>query len=256
VPDVARHHVESRGHRIEYLAWGDGPPLVLVSGTLQAAEDWVAAGYADALQDFRVLAVDPLGFGASDKPHDPAAYHLDGRAIDLDAILDAQGIATATLWGYSSGAVQVEAYARLRPERTRALVVGGMVPALNATDRRNVGMAGIATYESGDWATVWRDAMPFVPVELHAQWEQRNDLAAVAASARGSWEAHGAEGGALPTPLLCYVGSEEWFYEFARASVAVPGATFAAIEGADHVGAFRDVATVTGLVRSFLRDNT
>jgi pimeloyl-ACP methyl ester carboxylesterase len=239
------------------LAWGDGAPLVLVSGNLQAADDWVSAGYADVLDDFRVLAVDPLGYGESAKPRDAAAYRLEDRAADLDAVLAEEGISSATLWGYSFGAIQVEAYARLRQEHTRAVVLGGIVPALNATDRRNVGMGSIAVYESGDWDSVWRDAMPFVPVELRATWEERNDLAAVAASSRGSWDAHSADGGPLPTPLLCYVGSEEWFCEIARAMVDAAGAdaAFVAVEGADHAGAFQDVETVTSVVVTFLRDN-
>jgi pimeloyl-ACP methyl ester carboxylesterase len=253
--DVARSEVESRGFRIGCLTWGDGPPLVLVSGVLQAAEDWVRVGYVDALRDFSVMAIDPLGFGASDKPHDPAAYRLDERAVDIDAVLDAHGVSSALLWGYSFGAFQVEAYARLRPARTRGVVLGGIVPGLNATDRRNVGAASIAAYESGDWERVWRDAAPFIPVDVRPAFERRNDPAAVAASSRGSWEPHAAEGGTLPTPLLCYVGTGEWFWEVAQAMTTCPGAEFVALEGADHSEAFRDVASVFAFVRPFLDNN-
>jgi pimeloyl-ACP methyl ester carboxylesterase len=250
-----RRTVESRGHRVSFLVWGDGPPLVLVSGALQAAEDWVRVGYGDALRDFRVIAVDPLGFGESDKPHNAAAYHLEGRTIDLDAVLDSQGVASALLWGYSFGAIQAEAYARLRPARTRAVVLGGIVPGLTATDRRNVGMASIATFERGDWRAVWRDVLPVVPVELRPAWEQRNDLVAVAASSRGSWEPYGGDGAALPTPLLCYVGTGEWFWEVAQAVTTGDGTTFVALEGADHAVAFQDVDAVVAFVRPFLQSH-
>jgi pimeloyl-ACP methyl ester carboxylesterase len=253
--DVVRCEVRSRGHRLSYLSWGEGPPLVLVSGLLQAAEDWVRVGYPDALRDFQVMAVDPLGFGASDKPHDPAAYRLEGRAADLDAVLDAHGVSSALLWGYSFGAVQVEAYARLRAARTRAVVLGGSVPGLTAVDRRNVGMAGIAALESGDWEKVWRDAAPFIPPALRTAFARRNDLAAVAASSRGSWDPHSAEGGELPTPLLCYVGTGDWYWEVAQAIVTGPGTRFAPLEGADHADAFRDVDAVIALVRPFLASN-
>ena len=253
--EVTHHEVESRGHRLAYLKWGQGPPLVLLSGTLQAAEDWVTAGYADALEDFGVIAIDPLGFGASDKPHDPDAYRLDARVVDIDTVLDAEGVRSASVWGYSSGGVQAETYGRLRPDRTHAVVVGGMVPGLDAIARQNVGEPGLSVYESGDWRAVWRDAMPFVPEDVRVAWEERNDLLAVVASARGSWEPHAADDGPLPTPLLCYVGTGEWFWEFAEAMVAVPGATFAPLEGADHAGAFQDVAAVIALVRPFLEAN-
>ena len=250
--EVTHHEVESRGHRLAYLTWGHGPPLVLLSGVLQAAEDWVTAGYADALGDFSVIAVDPLGFGASDKPHESDAYRLDARVVDVDTVLDAEGVSAALVWGYSFGGTQAETYARLRPGRTGAVVVGGAVPGLDATARQNVGAASISAYETGDWRSVWSDAMPFVPEEVRATWEERNDLLAVVASSRGSWEPHSADDGPLPTPLFCYVGTGEWFWEVAEAMVAVPGATFAPLEGADHAGAFLDVTAATALVRPFL----
>lgn len=248
---VNQHAIRSRGFRIAYLAWGDGPPLVLVSGQLQAAADWTNAGYVEALHGFRVIAIDPLGFGQSDKPHDPV-YGLEDRAVDIAAVLDAEGVDAAIVWGYSFGAIQVEAFARLRPDRTTGVIVGGMVPGLTAADRRNVGAPGISAYESGDWATVWREAMPFVPRQLHSAWEQRNDLSAVAASARSSWEPHSAEGGPLPSPLLCYVGTGDWFWEIAQATASGPGTAFVALPDHDHVAAFTDAPAVAAIVRPFL----
>jgi pimeloyl-ACP methyl ester carboxylesterase len=204
------------------------------------------------LRDYRVIAVDPLGFGQSDKPHDPTAYRLEDRATDLAAVLDAEGYDAAMLWGYSFGAIQVEAFARLQPHRTAGVVLGGTVPGLSAIDRRNVDEPEIAAYETGDWAAVWNEAMPFVPTEVRSVWEARNDLGAVAASSRGSWEAHSAEGGPLPSPLLCYVGTGDWFWEIAQAIVVDPGTAFVALADHDHAAAFRDSSAVAALVRPFL----
>jgi pimeloyl-ACP methyl ester carboxylesterase len=217
-----------------------------------AAEDWVAVGYADAFADYRVVAVDPLGYGRSDKPHDPAAYLLEDRAADFAAVLDAEHVDVALMWGYSFGASLVEPFARLRPDRTKGVVLGGNVPGLNAQDRRNVGEPGIAVYESGDWATVWRDALPFVRTEVRTEWERRNDLRAVAASVRGSWEPHSAEDGPLPTPLLCYVGTGDWFWEIAQAMVVGSGTSFVAVTEHDHSQTFVDVPRIASIVRPFL----
>jgi len=250
--EVMDKAITSRGHRIAYLTWGDGPPLVLVSGQMQAAEDWVSAGYVDLLRDYRVVAIDPLGYGGSDKPHDATTYRLEGRASDIAAVLDAEAFDTAMLWGYSFGAMQVEAFARLRPERTRGVMLGGMVPGLNAVDRRNIGEPGVAPFDDEDWAAVWRDSMPFVPTELRPAWEVRNDLRAVAASMRGSWEPHPADGGPLPTPLLCYVGTGDWFWEIAQAMVVGPSTAFVPLADHDHAAAFRDAVGVAAVVRPFL----
>jgi pimeloyl-ACP methyl ester carboxylesterase len=57
----------SRGFDICYTVDGDGPPLVLVAGTLCAARQWRGFGYVDALAPhWRVINIDPLGHGASD----------------------------------------------------------------------------------------------------------------------------------------------------------------------------------------------
>ena len=158
----------------------------------------------------------------------------------------------ATLCGYPFGAMQVEAFARLRPDRTERFALGGTVPGLSAGDRRNIGEPGITVYESGDWDAVWRSEMPFVPNALRGAWEQRNDLRAVAASEHGSWESHSAEQGPLPTPLLCYVGTDDWFWEIAQAIVVGPGTTFVALADHDHSTAFRDAPAVAAFVRPFI----
>jgi pimeloyl-ACP methyl ester carboxylesterase len=255
VVEVVEQEIESRGFRLSYLTWGAGAPLVLVPGQLQAAEDWVSAGYVDVLGDYRVMAVDPLGFGRSDKPHDPAAYLLADRATDIAAVLDAEDCGAASLWGYSFGGVQVEAFARLRPDRSRVVVVGGTVPGLNALDRRNIGEPEISTYDRGDWNALWSETFPFVRAEVRHAWEERNDLVAVAASVRGSWEPHAGEDRSLPTPLFCYVGTGDWFWEIAQAIVVDPGTSFVAIEGHNHAETFQNAAEIAPRVRRFMRSH-
>ena len=96
--------VDSRGFRIDYTVDGEGPPLVLVAGTLCAARHWVDYGYAATLaRHWRVINIDPLGHGASDTPHDADSYEAAGVTADLVAVLDAEGVDSATVWGYSRG---------------------------------------------------------------------------------------------------------------------------------------------------------
>ena len=64
---------------IDYTVAGDGPPLLLIAGTLCAARHWHDFGYAERLaKNWRVINVDPLGHGASDTPHDADAYVAAG----------------------------------------------------------------------------------------------------------------------------------------------------------------------------------
>ena len=70
-----------------------------------------------------VPVLDLRGTGLSDRS--PGARSLDEQVADLDAVLDAVGVDRAALLGLGTGAGLAAAYAALRPDRTRALVLYG-----------------------------------------------------------------------------------------------------------------------------------
>jgi pimeloyl-ACP methyl ester carboxylesterase len=60
----------SGGYPIHYEVEGAGSPILLHAGYLAAAGDWYDLGYVEALKDdYRLILLDPLGQGVSDKPH-------------------------------------------------------------------------------------------------------------------------------------------------------------------------------------------
>jgi len=72
--------------------------------------------------------VDARGHGASDKPHNQAAYELGNYVGDIVAVLDALGIERTHYWGYSMGGWIGFGMANHAPERVRSLIIGGMHP--------------------------------------------------------------------------------------------------------------------------------
>ena len=115
-----------RGHRIHYTVEGEGPPVVLQHGLLMDAGAWRQAGFVDALADrYRVVCVDSLGHGSSDKPSDAHCYRQDQRAGDIVAVIDDLGCARAHLVGHSMGAWLGVGVAKYYPERLSSLVLGG-----------------------------------------------------------------------------------------------------------------------------------
>ena len=83
--------MRSRGFEIAYRTEGRGPTLLLLSGWSMKADQWWESGYVDALRDeFRVIAVDRLGHGRSDKPHVASAYE-ESLIRRPRAVLDAEG---------------------------------------------------------------------------------------------------------------------------------------------------------------------
>jgi pimeloyl-ACP methyl ester carboxylesterase len=111
------------GHTVSYQEAGpaSGEPVVLLHGLASDSDTWDRAAPALAERGLRVLAVDLIGHGQSDKPR--GTYLLDDFALSLAAFLDAVDVPAATLCGHSlGGAIAVHFGARY-PERMRRLVL-------------------------------------------------------------------------------------------------------------------------------------
>jgi pimeloyl-ACP methyl ester carboxylesterase len=162
----------SRGFGIHYTVDGDGPPLVLVPGTLLAARHWTDFGYADALsRDWRVIAIDPLGHGRSDRPHESGAYRPADVTADLVAVLDAEGVPRATVWGYSRGGWLAVNLAARYPQRVERLVVGAYAMHAHEEEVDRILVRFAEMLSDGDWAAVW-EAFGITDTAVRAMLEE------------------------------------------------------------------------------------
>jgi pimeloyl-ACP methyl ester carboxylesterase len=250
----------SRGFEIDYEVAGDGDSvIVFIPGQLQAGEDFIDAGYTRALgSTYRVVTIDPLGYGKSDKPHTEDFYHLDGRAADVREVLNAVGADRAVLWAYSMGVISAEAFAKEFPEMVEALVLGGMPVGFDARARDNVFSPAAILLESEGLAGYIRETMPFLAESTRQLFLERNDPTAVAASSRACRFSYAAEDAPLPKMTFNYAGEAESWFDIAVAIADSKGIAFEGVPGADHGRAFRDIETVIPMVLSFLasRANT
>jgi pimeloyl-ACP methyl ester carboxylesterase len=122
-------YVNNQAVRIHYEVVGAGPPLVLHHGTFGSLEDWEDFGYLSALKSHRrLILVDARGHGASDKPHDPAAYNLAFRVADVTAVLDDLDIRQTDYFGFSMGGWIGFGLVMYAPTRIRSLILGGAHP--------------------------------------------------------------------------------------------------------------------------------
>ncbi|HET9991439.1 MAG TPA: alpha/beta hydrolase [Kofleriaceae bacterium] len=118
-------HVTLRGGRtIAYREYGTGPRVVVLThGLLMDSRMYTRVAPVIAASGNRVIAVDMLGHGEADQPHDMTAYSMQQFGRDVIALLDHLGIPQAVVGGTSLGAnVALEA-AVLAPNRVRALVL-------------------------------------------------------------------------------------------------------------------------------------
>jgi len=119
-PMVRDATVTLDGVGFHYRDWGEptAPAVVLLHAYLQHARTWdtVAAGLAD---HFRVLALDQRGFGESEWAAD---YHELRLVADVAEFVDALGLETFSLVGFSIGGSAAITYAQLYPDRVERLV--------------------------------------------------------------------------------------------------------------------------------------
>jgi pimeloyl-ACP methyl ester carboxylesterase len=125
------------GHyRLGYEVYGpaQGTPVVLVHGILMDA--YCNRDIADTLasEGYRVILLDLLGHGRSDKPTKASEHRVDFYAEQVLGLMDHLGLERAVLGGVSLGAITTLTAACLAPHRVRALflempVMENAVPA-------------------------------------------------------------------------------------------------------------------------------
>ncbi|HEX4691774.1 MAG TPA: alpha/beta hydrolase, partial [Solirubrobacteraceae bacterium] len=115
---------EHDGQRIAYTTYGDGPRVtVLLHGLLlnQRMHDRLALALAE--RGNRVVCLDLLGHGRSDRPTEMWHYSMTEYGREIIALLDHLELTSAVVLGTSLGANATLEAAVQAPERLRGMVV-------------------------------------------------------------------------------------------------------------------------------------
>jgi pimeloyl-ACP methyl ester carboxylesterase len=112
------------GHRISYDEYGAGErPLILIHGLLMSRRMFDRLGPAMASRGNRVIALDLLGHGRSDRPTDMSNYSMTFFARQVEALMDHLDLDEAVVGGTSLGANTTLELAYLSPKRLRGMMV-------------------------------------------------------------------------------------------------------------------------------------
>jgi len=128
------HYIDASGIKTHYLEAGQGKPIILMHGGGAGADAW--SNWRGCIptfaRHFRVLAIDMLGFGKTDKP-DPASfvYSQDARSKHLANFIEAMDLQKVSLVGNSMGGATSLGVCMQRPELVDKLVLMGSA-GLNA----------------------------------------------------------------------------------------------------------------------------
>ena len=111
-------------HRISYDEYGEGDrPLVLIHGLLMNRRMFDRLGPEMAERGNRVITLDLLGHGRSDRPPEMSHYSMTFFARQVEALLDHLGLDQAVVGGTSLGANTTLELNHLAPERVKAMMI-------------------------------------------------------------------------------------------------------------------------------------
>ena len=108
---------------LDYEMVGQGPPLLMIAGFRRSRVVWYEPFIDRLAQRFTLLLFDNRGTGRSDKPED--GYSIEAFADDAAGLLQAVGIPSAHVLGFSMGGMIAQRLATRHPRRVRGLVISG-----------------------------------------------------------------------------------------------------------------------------------
>jgi pimeloyl-ACP methyl ester carboxylesterase len=217
--------IELHGHQVVYRIAGDGPPVVLVHGMVNASRHWAAVAERLAERHL-VIAPDLIGHGDSATPR--GDYSLGAHAAVIRDLLSALGIERATMVGHSLGGGVAMVYFWQFPERVERLALvssGGLGDEVSPL-LRSAALPG---------------ASALISLATHRLVTGNLDRAGVALRERGSWVGAQLQAVARALRPLESAGQREAFVQTLRAVIDRHGQR---VSATDRLYLLRDMPTL------------
>jgi pimeloyl-ACP methyl ester carboxylesterase len=250
---------------LAYEETGAGAPVVLLHGYPLNRAMWQPQ--VAALRDaYRVVTPDLRGLGETEATPEPAT--MEDMARDVAALLDALEIERAIIGGLSMGGYVTLAFARLFPERVRALVLADTKATNDPPEILEMReQQAQLILEKGMAAMVEAFLPRLVAAETfarqpgivkHLRGMMLSTKPAGAAAAQRGMAARRNQTDLLPTlhvPVLIIAGSEDILTppsDSAAMRDALPAARLVVLEGAGHMANLESPAGFNQALREFL----
>jgi pimeloyl-ACP methyl ester carboxylesterase len=175
--------IDANGRATAYEIDGAGPPLVLLHGATGSGGDHFGPLRPVLARGFRCYMPDARGHGGT--AWDPAEDWTTAELVaDLDAFVDAVGLGTFHLLGYSMGGMTALHFASRFPDRVRTLVVisigtereprlavGRALMDPDRIDREDPGWAArlAARHDPAHGSDSWRRLLDAIVVDIGIQ---------------------------------------------------------------------------------------
>lgn len=175
--------LQANGIEIGYDVEGSGPPLILLHGATSLAREDFAAQLPSLTKSFMVHLPDARGHGRT-RWDAAQGFRYDWLVDDLAAFVDALGLETFHVLGFSMGAMTALQFGARSPDRLRTLVVVGITTLREprtSVGRRLMDPDWILAHEPDFAATLarrhdagqgegaWQQLLPAIAADIAAQ---------------------------------------------------------------------------------------
>lgn len=240
-------YVENEGTRIYWDESGKGEPLLLIMGLGSASDMWYRL-LPQFAERYRTIFFDNRGVGQSYAHAGP--YSIATMAADAAAVMDAAGVESANVLGFSMGGFIAQEFALRHSERVRRLVLastacGGsevvwaapeVLTALAAKD--------VKSREEGFWMTAPYNYHPSTPrtmieedLSVTLRWPLKRESYQAQLQAIMSWEGSHSRLKNLSKGTLVIHGDSDQLIPTENGRIlarAIPRAELVLIAGAGH----------------------
>ncbi|MCX5751764.1 MAG: alpha/beta fold hydrolase [Candidatus Saganbacteria bacterium] len=229
------------GYNIHYVEAGKGYPLVLIGGGIHYTHHWDPY-MKELATHYRVINIDQLGAGESDKPQYFFGYTIEEQGEIINSLLDKIGIKECYVLGYCYGGSIAFYLADQYPEKYKKIIaIEGFVRGITtiplsdnnqsrlAADQMKHQVEYLNAYLVKDYVTFsYRLDYPYFNGKM---WYQLNKEV-LYIDLRDSVKD-------LKAPVLYYAGTKSWAYDFLGPTkdylkANVKNLEYLEIEGAGH----------------------
>jgi 3-oxoadipate enol-lactonase len=258
-------YLMSDGAKIYWREEGVGDPLLLIMGLGCSSDLWHRTTPELSL-GYRTILFDNRGVGRSDAP--PGPYSISQMAGDAAAVLEAAGIESAHVFGYSMGGMIAQELALQHPLKVRSLILGGTNcggghAVLAAPEVLNTLMTRVVNPVDAFWAMapyLYDASTPREKLQEDLEvrslsFPDRESYLAQLQAVMG-WESYGRLN-SLKVPTLVLHGETDQLVPAQNADILareIPLAKLVKIAGAGHILLTDKHREATGAILSFLKD--
>jgi 3-oxoadipate enol-lactonase len=242
---------------------GSGPAVLLLHGLGWDHSLWNPTVERFS-QQYRMIAADTRGHGATDKPDGP--YDMEMFARDYAALADALELQRICVIGLSQGGMVAQKLALIRPELVSALVLvstscksdpslrGNMEARIAAMDEAGPEAAAKIAAES-IFSPAWREANPAALARFY-QWRAAMPMVPLNAATRALYDfnlSRDLPGIAVPTWVIA--GEEDVLTRpkgMEEIAALIPGAKYRLVAKSGHMIPVEQPELLTALLSEFL----